>query len=319
MKSLENLQNNYSTQRINLANSVSLENFKINNNLLFTEKDLNIINSMIREKDYNNSNILTTNLDDIVSTLDVQEELYQAAIEELYTLSQPQYSFQTELDNLYALEEFQSYHDDFNVGNFIRVGFEIHEELFDFDFRKLRLISIEYNPLQSDENLSIEFSTMIRNLEGVSDLASLLGETSSSGSSSSSSGGGGTYGNNDANVQMSNNMLNALLSTELFGTTVTDVILDSIKGNKGNFNTLLSHSGVFDSLEAGRIKISGECLFDTIKSSNYVAGKSGSMLDLLNGNFDFAGGKLKWNGTNLSVEGNGTFTGDIIANSLKLG
>ena len=98
-----------------------------------------------------------------------------------------------------------------------------------------------------------------------------------------------------------------------------DVILDSIKGNKGNFNTLLSHSGVFDSLEAGRIKISGECLFDTIKSSNYVAGKSGSMLDLLNGNFDFAGGKLKWNGTNLSVEGNGTFTGDIIANSLKLG
>ncbi len=319
MKSLENLQNNYSTQRINLANSVSLENFKINNNLLFTEKDLNIINSMIREKDYNNSNILTTNLDDIVSTLDVQEELYQAAIEELYTLSQPQYSFQTELDNLYALEEFQSYHDDFNVGNFIRVGFEIHEELFDFDFRKLRLISIEYNPLQSDENLSIEFSTMIRNLEGVSDLASLLGETSSSGSSSSSSGGGGTYGNNDANVQMSNNMLNALLSTELFGTTVTDVILDSIKGNKGNFNTLLSHSGVFDSLEAGRIKISGECLFDIIKSSNYVAEKSGGMLNLSNGNFDFAGGNLKWDGINLSVKGNGTFTGDIVANSLKLG
>ncbi len=319
MKSLENLQNNYSTQRINLANSVSLENFKINNNLLFTKKDLNIINSMIREKDYNNSNILTTNLDDIVSALDAQEELYQAAIKELYILSQPQYSFQTELDNLYALEEFQSYHDSFDIGNFIRVGFEIHEELFDFNFRKLRLISIEYNPLQSDENLSIEFSTMIRNLEGVSDLASLLGETSSSGSNSSSSGGGGTYGNNDANVQMSNNMLNALLSTELFGTTVTDVILDSIKGNKGNFNTLLSHSGVFDSLEAGRIKISGECLFDIIKSNNYVAGKSGSMLNLSNGNFDFAGGNLKWDGINLSVKGNGTFTGDIIANSLKLG
>ena len=50
----------------------------------------------------------------------------------------PQYSFQTELDNLYALEEFQSYHDSFDIGNFIRVGFEIHEELFDFNFRKLR-------------------------------------------------------------------------------------------------------------------------------------------------------------------------------------
>lgn len=306
IKSLESLQNSYSTQRIELANSVSLENFKINNNLLFTEKDLNVIRSMIREKDYNNSNILTTNLDDIVSTIDAQEELYQAAIEELYTLSQPQYSFQTELDNLYALEEFQSYHDDFDIGNFIRVGFEIHEELFDFDFRKLRLISIEYNPLQSDENLSIEFSTMVRGLENVSDMSFLIGKdtSSSSGSSSSSSGGSGTYGNNDANVQMSNNMLNALLSTELFGTTVTDVILDSIKGNKGNFNTLLSHSGVFDSLEAGRIKISGECLFDIIKSSNYVAGKSGSMLSLIDGSFSFAAGALSYDPeTGLIIQG----------------
>ena len=321
IKSLEDLQNNYSVQRINLANSVSLENFKANNNVLFTEKDLNVINSMIREKDYNDPNVLITNLDDIVSTINAQEELYQAAIEELYILSQPQYSFQTELDNLYALEEFQSYHDDFDVGNFIRVGLEIHEEIFNFDFRKLRLISIEYNPLQSDENLSIEFSTMERGLENVSDMSFLIGKdnSTSSGGSSSSSGGGGTYGNNDANVQMSNNMLNALLSTELFGTTVTDVILDSIKGNKGNFNTLLSHSGVFDSLEAGRIKISGECLFDIIKSSNYIAGKSGSMLDLLTGNFDFAGGKLKWDNDKLSIEGSGKFTGDIIANSLKLG
>ena len=321
IKSLEDLQNNYSVQRINLANSVSLENFKANNNVLFTEKDLNVINSMIREKDYNDPNVLITNLDDIVSTINAQEELYQATIEELYILSQPQYSFQTELDNLYALEEFQSYHDDFDVGNFIRVGLEIHEEIFNFDFRKLRLISIEYNPLQSDENLSIEFSTMERGLENVSDMSFLIGKdnSTSSGGSSSSSGGGGTYGNNDANVQMSNNMLNALLSTELFGTTVTDVILDSIKGNKGNFNTLLSHSGVFDSLEAGRIKISGECLFDIIKSSNYVAGKSGSFLDLLTGSFDFAGGKLKWDNDKLSIEGSGKFTGDIIANSLKLG
>ena len=322
IKSLEDLQNNYSVQRINLANSVSLENFKANNNVLFTEKDLNVINSMIREKDYNDPNVLITNLDDIVSTINAQEELYQATIEELYILSQPQYSFQTELDNLYALEEFQSYHDDFDVGNFIRVGLEIHEEIFNFDFRKLRLISIEYNPLQSDENLSIEFSTMERGLENVSDMSFLIGKdnsTSSGGSSSGASSSGGTYGNNDANVQMSNNMLNALLSTELFGTTVTDVILDSIKGNKGNFNTLLSHSGVFDSLEAGCIKISGECLFDIIKSSNYIAGKSGSMLDLLTGNFDFAGGKLKWDNDKLSIEGSGKFTGDIIANSLKLG
>ena len=90
-------------------------------------------------------------------------------------------------------------------------------------------------------------------------------------------------------------MINALLSTELFGTTVTDVILDSIKANKGNFNTLLANSGVFDSLEAGRIKVSGECLFDHIKSSNYVDGKSGSMMNLTDGSFSFASGSLAYN------------------------
>ena len=214
--SIEKLQNSYQLQRIELANSISLKNFKVNNTLLFNEKDLNIINSMIRERDYNNSNILITNLDDIVSTIDAQEELYQTAIEELYTLLQPQYSFHTELDNLYALEEFQSYHDSFDVGNFIRVGFEIHEELFDIDFIKLRLISIEYNPLQSDENLSIEFSTMEKGLDNVSDISFLIDKDSSSSSGSgSSSSGKGTYGNNDANVQISNNMLNALLSTRI--------------------------------------------------------------------------------------------------------
>lgn len=298
--SLENLQKNYQAQRNELANSVAIEKFKYNDILLFTEEDLNVINSMIRETDYSNPNILTTNLDDIVISIDAQEELYQVASEELYKLSQPQYSFSTDMDNLYALEEFQCYHDDFEVGNFIRAGFEIHEELFDNEFIKLRLMSITYNPLDlSSQDISVEFSTMTKELDGVSDLASILGvnNSSSSGSSSgsSSSGGGGTYGNNDSNVQMSNNMINALLSTELFGTTVTDVILDNIKANKGNFNTLLSHSGIFDLLEAGRIKVSGECLFDHIKSSNYVDGKSGSMMNLTDGSFSFASGSLAYN------------------------
>lgn len=327
--SLETLQNNYQTQRKELSNSVAIENFKVNNVLLFTEKDLNVIKSMIREQDYNNSNILTTNPDDIVTSIDAQEELYQAAVEELYKLSQPQYSFSTDMENLYALEEFQCYHDDFEVGNFIRAGFEIHEELFNNEFIKLRLMSITYNPLDiSSQNLSVEFSTMTKELNGVSDLASLLGEnsslTGSSSSGSSSSGNGGTYGNNDANVQMSNNMINALLSTELFGTTITDVILDSIKANKGNFNTLLSHSGIFDSLEAGRIKVSGDCLFDRIMSNNYSSiDKIGSFFNIANGKFEsFStnGHYIKNDGNNISVKmenfsvdnkGNAFFKGDI--------
>lgn len=298
--SLESLQNSYQTQRKELAESASIKNFKVDNITLFNEQDLNVINGMIREQDYNNPNILITNLDDIVTTVDAQEELYQDATEELYKLSQPQYSFSTDMDNLYALEEFKCYHDDFEVGNFIRAGFEIHEELFDNEFIKLRLMSITYNPLDlSGQNISVEFSTMVKELNGISDLASMIGEKNSySSNNSSSSSSASTYGNNDVNVQLSNNVLNALLNTELFGEAVSDVVLDSIKANKGNFNTLLSHSGVFDSLEAGQIKISGECLFDIVKSNNYVDGKSGSMLDLTDGSFSFAAGTLTYDPQN---------------------
>lgn len=324
-------QNQYNSKRAEIANSVTLENFKVNGTLLFTEKELNIIKSMIRTQDFSDEYILTTNLDDVVSTVDKQEELYQSAITKLYEISQPQYSFSTELDNLYYLEEFKSYRGTFEVGNFIRVGLEIHEDLYDNNFIKLRIISISYNPLEESEDLSVEFSTMTKSLEGISDLAFLIDKESSKGStsssnSSSSSSGGGNYGDNDANVQISNNMLNALLKTEMFGTTVTDVILDSMKANKGNFNTLFAHSGVFSSLEAGRIKVSGDCLFDRIKSSNWngtdkniIDNTVGSAMDLSTGKFNFAGGKLKWDGDTLSIDGNGKFTGDIVANSLTLG
>lgn len=301
--SLTQIQESYNTQRAQLSSDVALNKF-------FSDKEMNVINSMLHESEYKNENIIITSLDDIASTVDAQEDLYQAAVEELYRLSQPQYDFSTEIDNIYAFEEFESYQKPFRVGNFIRVGLETHEELFDSKYIKLRISSITYNPLMFNENITVEFSTMIKSMNGINDLAFLLNSESnfsSSGSStSSSSTNNGTYGNNDANVQISNNMLNALLSTELFGTTVNDVILDSIKANKGNFNLLLSHSGIFDSLEAGMIKVSGECLFDHIKSSNYVDGKSGSMLNLIDGSFSFAAGALTYNDKDgLVIRGNG--------------
>ncbi len=318
ISAVENARDTYQDKRKQLSEEVAMENEEF-----FTKSDLHIIEGMLRQMDYNNENIITTSLDTIMTEIDVQEELYQDAMKELNKLSQPQYSFSTRLDNLYSLEEFKSYWEPFDVGNFIRVGLEIHEDSYENNFVKLRLMSISYNPLEVSEDLSVEFSTMTKTLNTISDLAFLLNaesssSTSSSGGSSSGSGGG-TYGNNDASVQMSNTMLNALLNTELFGTAVNDVILDSMKANKGNFGKLFAHSGVFDSLEAGQIKVSGDCLFDYVKSSNYVKNKSGSYLNLADGSFEFAGGLLKWDGATLSVEGNGKFTGDIVANSLTLG
>ncbi len=287
IRQAEDRQDAYNRHRKELANAVLLDqNFGID------EKDMNVITGMIREQEFSNENIITTSLDDIITTVDVQETLYQSATAKLHELSQPQYSFHTELDNLYALDAFKPFQKPFDIGNFIRVGLEIHEELCDNRFVKLRIISISHNPLQADENLSVEFSTMTKALNGINDLAFLLGSesgASSGGSSGAGSGtGGGTYGNNDANVQISNNMLNALLHTETFGTAVNDVILDSIQANTGNFNTLVSHSGIFGSLEEGTTAINGDCInTGSIKSNNYSSlAKTGSYFDVAKGSFE---------------------------------
>ncbi len=319
---LEDKQNAYNRHRKELANAVLLEhNFGID------EKDMNVINGMIREQEFSDENIITTSLDDIITTVDVQETLYQSAAAKLHELSQPQYSFHTELDNLYALDAFKAFQKPFDIGNFIRVGLEIHEELCDNRFVKLRIISISHNPLQADENLSVEFSTMTKALNGINDLAFLLGNesgASSGGSSGAGSGtGGGTFGNNDANVQISNNMLNALLRTETVGSAVNDVILDSMQAQNGKFATLFSKSGAFDALETGQIKVSGDCLVNAIKSKNYSVthdsngqiAETGSILDLSDGTFSFAGGNLKWDNSILSINGNTAVTGSIITES----
>lgn len=320
-------QRQISEERNRLARSVMPQYFTINGETVFCQEDLITINSLLKEQVYNNENILITDLDNIVSAVDAQEALYQDAIKELHRLSQPQYSFTTDTDNLFALPDFEPVREHFKVGNFIR----LNTGLYDDEFVKLRLVSIEHNPLRDTDNMTVKFSTMIKSLDGISDLAFMLdgasgSSTGSPGSSSgnaltgsSGNGSGSFFGSHNAMIQISNNVLNALLNTELFGTAVTDVILDRLKANKGNFNTLFSHSGIFDSLEAGQIRINGDCLFDCIKSKNWngtttnpIDNTTGSILNLSDGTCNL-GGKLKWDGRALSIDGDGKFTGTVMA------
>lgn len=259
----------------------------------FSVDNLKIFRLLLHEDNYTNANIVTTSLDDIVSIIDVAEELYQDAINQLSIVSQPQYSFKTNIDNLFALEEFSSFRNKFKIGNFIK----LLPDLFSDDFVKLRIISIETNPFIETNDFSVEFSTMTKSLSDISDLAFLFGSNNgASGSSGGNNGSsGGTYGKNDAEIQIANNMLNALLKTDTFGTQVSDIILDSIKTNRANFGKLIAHSGIFDSLETGDVKVKGACLIDIIRSMNYVPGVEGSMFDLKDGSIDYAGGSFTYN------------------------
>lgn len=285
------------TEREKLAKEVDLLNGTA---ISFTNAEKVILNTLLREADYSNDNILTTNLNDIATTVEVQEELYQDTLIALSEKSQPQLSFSTELDNLFALKDFECMNTSVNLYNYIRIAIGLYQE----DIIKLRIINIERNPLIYTTDLTIEFSNMTYSLSGISDLAYLIGQNSngsSSGSSSSSSSSStGTYGNNDAEITITNNMLNALLKNNNFNTAIGSSVVNNIVTNSNNLKTLIATE-----LNIGNTKITGDDITTgAIKSTNYVVNGAGIKIDLDDGT-------ISSKSFNIDSKGNAIFSGDI--------
>lgn len=293
-----NKQRQADNQRKEIMDLVSL---KAN----FTEEEIKTINLLYRDASYKNENILITNLNNEVSTVDVQLELLKDAQEKLSIYSRPQLNFSIEADNLFGIEEFKPFQKDFVLGNYILVEYK------DGTYVKLRLVGYSFNPfIPHDPSFEVSFSNFIRSKNKITDLESLLGMASGSASSSYSSGGGrgGTYGeSDDIDVTISNTMLSKLLNTELFGTRVRDVVLDTI-----DVKTLNAKTAKFGGLANGVTEINGQCLqtgwiidktYNGDKSTGVITNTTGSILNLENGYFNFGGGLLKWDGSTLSVKG----------------
>lgn len=276
----------------------------------FTETEIKTINLFYIDRDYSNKNILTTSLDNTVSEVDVQYELLQDAEERLSVESQPQISFNTDIDNLLCMPEFKDYK--FRVGNYVVV--EYHDNYY----VKLRLASIQFNPLIPTNSISVSFTNYIRSRSERSDLSYILGLATGGSNGSSSSGGSGSgsgsFGDSDKiDVTISNTMLAKLLNTEMFGTRVSNIILDTIKVNQ-----ITAKYAKFDGLAKGTTTIDGQCIkTGVIVSNNYNGTKNttstgvttfatdntlGSILKLSDGTFNLAGGKLTYNGTTLNVK-----------------
>lgn len=286
--------------RQQVADEVLIENFSE-----FTKADLELYYTLLRESDYTNENILITNLDDIVTTVDAQEELYQDAQKALYEKSRPQLSFEAKVSNIYTLENFENFGSNIDLYNFIRVSTGLYED----EFQKLRIVSIRYNPEIPTPDMELGFSNMTYSLDGINDLAFLFDAMtgSSTSSSSSSSSGGGTYGKNDAEIEISNNMLNALLKTKTFAFTVGDVVLNNISTNS-DLKNIISSSGIFDDLRTGNMVISGKCINDTLQSQNYngsgdIDNTVGSFMDWKTGRFNLGGGAITFDGADLYIRG----------------
>ena len=100
-----------------IAASVNIKNSDFG----FTEHELKILLMLYIESDYENENFLVTTIMTQVDKIDEELKLLDEAKTELSERSRPQYSFSCNLDNLFNLPEFKSWHSEVDVGNFIRL------------------------------------------------------------------------------------------------------------------------------------------------------------------------------------------------------
>lgn len=191
----------------------------------------------------------------------------------------------------------------FEIGNFVSL------EYYDNYYVNMRIISMAFNPCIPNNSLSISFSNFIKSKSERTDVSNILGLAVGSSSSSSSGGSGsgsGSFGvGNDIDITISNTMLSKLLNTEMFGTRVSNIILDTIKVNE-----ITVKYAKFEGLAKGTTTIDGKCITTGyIIDQNYngtngnITNTKGSVINLETGKFNFGGGSLKYNGNSLTVKG----------------
>ena len=273
-----------------LATNATPKNFSINGEKVFTNDDLKCLFNLYIDTDYSNENILTTSQDTVSSNLQHSMELLEDAKEKLSIEAQPQYTFSIEMDNILHIDGFEGIVEQFKLGNFIYI--EYKNDIY----VKMRLVSYTYNPMIVDNTLDVEFSNIIKSASKRNDFTYLLNNAtgSSKGSSSTSGGSGGSSSafGDDLDVTMTNTMLSKLLNTELFGTRVSNVVLDTI-----DVNGLTAKYATFGDLFRGTTTIDGACIkTGKIESTtNTSTGKPYTIINLDDGSFSFADEKLYYN------------------------
>lgn len=125
--------------------------------------------SFRREDTYTNDNYIGEDMDE-TTLMENVEGLIERAKEEISKACEINYSITTTLGNLLVMKEFESFWDNFNLGNYIRI--RIDEEIY-----KLRLISIIYN-YDDLSHIEVEFSDTTKNNSVVNDVKNILQQAS---------------------------------------------------------------------------------------------------------------------------------------------
>ncbi len=242
---LKELQDSYDKARKEIAKSVAKETWVHTSNdgteTSFTASDLEELSHVYVDGDYSNENMFLTSSDDSVTTIDEQLKLLDAAQDDLYITSHPQYQYTTNLDNFLGLYEFKEYSEKLNIGDYLYLSVR------DDYVVKLRVVSLEYNPLCYDNNLQITFSNMIQSRSSRDDIAYILNQ--SGGSSKNFSTGSSSSNNylNNEGVSLTPALIQKLVQSGAFQNQLNNII-------NNNFGSYIGGSISVNELNAKMIK-----------------------------------------------------------------
>lgn len=219
-----------------------------------------------REDTYSNTNYISDGLNDS-KIFDKANEFIKVAKEEIFKSAELQHSITSKLKNLLVIEKFQPLVDKFKVGNWIRI--QIDDMVY-----KLRLLFYEVD-FDNIENLSVEFSDVMKTTNGLTDQSELMHKASSMASSYDSTKRQAEQG------KKSKEQLNDWVDK---GLSLTNI---KIIGNADNQNQTWDEHGILcreyspitDSFDDKQLKIINRGLYVT--NDNWKTAKAGI------GNFTF--------------------------------
>lgn len=316
---LQNQQSSISNQMSAIITAVDMQSN-------FTEEELKELTAFIREDELNSSNYVVTDTMTDDEKFEMLNELLKFGENELAKASVPQITFNADMVNLFAIPEFAPFYDDFDPGNYIwvtlRDDFSVKAKLLSIhiNFYDSTDFSVTFgNVVRKAKTRYSDFTDTIRTAANAASSVSFNSSYWTQAAKDTSTIGkildegliaAGKYLKNGDDSEMVIDTRGIFINT----TTGDHAYKDSIYIGGGrilftddNWKTVsmsvgradVTINGVTESrfgtfadfviagYVGGSILEGSEIIGGVLKSTNYVAGKTGSIIDLKNGTYEF--------------------------------
>lgn len=294
-----------------------------------------------REDTYSNSNYISDGLDN-TELFEKAQDFLEVAKKELLKASEGKKSISTELKNLLVMEEFKPIVNNFEIGNWIRVG--VDDEIYrlrlisyEINFGSIQTLNVEFSELTKIGSVANEIESILKSAQSMSSNFSYISKQAEKGNITSEEFNDWVQNGLDSSlVQIKNNdneeiiyNKHGLLArqwdevTESYSDEQLKVAHNILCFTKDNWKTASLGLGkhkykYYDSelhnfkeeidyglsakfVSAGYI-YGSQLIGGEIYSDNYSS-TAGSHLNLNDGSFSFAGGKLTYDGDEINLSG----------------